>query len=293
MNGIHAFVKDPDVRQKLKEIQGIGTEATQENIIAVLFKRGYLEKKKKQVVSTNLGQLLIDLLNKGKAVVMVSPDMTALWEQKMADIESEKMTLESFVSEVADMTRDILSEKLDIPADISDVTSMTRQHKCLTENCEGFLRHIQKPEKSPFFSCPVCHATFNDINGLPSPKKELTGEIVEATCPLGCGRNARKFSGRYGPYWKCLCSPDVTFKDVDGQPVVKEQHTEAHCPVKGCKGKAVRLTSKKDGRLFWTCDKCGNFFDDKDGKPEIRDARAQKNAPRGASNSKTKGVSGV
>jgi DNA topoisomerase-3 len=143
MNGIHVFVKDPDIRQKLKEIQGIGTEATQENIIAVLFKRGYLEKKKKQVISTNLGQLLIDLLKKGeKTSVMVYPDMTALWEQKMTDIESGELTLESFVSEVAEMTREILSEKLDIPADIASVPGMTRQHRCLTENCEGFLRHI-------------------------------------------------------------------------------------------------------------------------------------------------------
>jgi DNA topoisomerase-3 len=293
MNRIHTFVKNPDVKQKLKEIQGIGTEATQENIIAVLFKRGYLEKKKKQVISTNLGRLLIDLLNKGKASVMVSPDMTALWEQKMADLENGRMTLESFVSEVADMTRDILAEKLDIPADISNIPGMARQHKCLTENCEGFLRHIQKPEKTPFFSCPVCHATFNDVGGIPTPKKEWTGEVVEATCPLGCGRNARRFSGRYGPYWKCLCSPDVTFKDVDGQPAVKEQRAEAHCPVKGCKGKAIRLTSKKDGRPFWKCDKCGNFFDDKDEKPAIREAHQQKNAPRETAKPRTKGVSGV
>jgi DNA topoisomerase-3 len=236
MNGIHAFVKNPDIRQKLKEIQGIGTEATQENIISVLFKRGYLEKKKKQVISTALGKLLIDLLNQGKASIMVYPDMTALWERKMTDIESGTMTLESFISEVAGMTRDILSEKLDIPADIADIPGMSRQHKCLTENCEGYLRHIRMPGKSPFFSCPVCHATFNDVGGVPTPKKEWSGEIVEAACPLGCGHNARRFSGRYGYYWKCLCSPDATFKDANGQPEIREQRTEAPCPVKGCKG---------------------------------------------------------
>ncbi|MDR1509461.1 MAG: hypothetical protein LBS53_07460 [Synergistaceae bacterium] len=80
MNNIHLFVKDPQIRAKLKEVQGIGTEATQENIIGVLFKRGYLAKRKKQVVSTELGKLLIDLLSTGKASVMVNPDMTALWE---------------------------------------------------------------------------------------------------------------------------------------------------------------------------------------------------------------------
>jgi DNA topoisomerase-3 len=292
MNGIHSFVKDPGIKQKLKEIEGIGTPATQENIITVLFKRGYLEKKKKQVISTNLGRLLVALLSAGKASVMVYPDMTALWEQEMTAIESGSASLEFFVSEVVDMVRDILSYKLDIPADIPDVPGMTRQHRCLTENCDGFLRHIRKPAQSPFFSCPVCHTTFNDVDGAPVPKKEWTGEIVEAPCPLRCGRNARRFSGRYGHYWKCLCSPDAAFKDVDGVPVLKEQRTEAKCPMKGCKGKAVRLTSKKDGRPFWKCDKCGNFYDDRDGQPIFRETH-EKHEKSGTSGTGSKGVVGM
>jgi transposase-like protein len=235
-----------------------------------------------------LGRLLIDLLSKGKAAVMVSPDMTALWEQRMTDIEKGGASLESFVSEVADMMRGILSEKLDVPADIA-VPGMTRQRRCLAENCKGFLRHIEKSGKSPFFSCPVCHATFNDVDGSPAPKKEWTGEIVEAPCPLDCGRNARRFSGRYGNYWKCLCSPDATFKDVDGKPEVKEQQTEANCPVKGCKGKAVCFTSKKDSRLFWKCGKCGNFFDDRDGQPVVREIHGK----RETSGPGAKGVGGM
>jgi transposase-like protein len=201
--------------------------------------------------------------------------MTALWEQRMTDIEDGSVSLESFIAEVADMVRDIISERLDVPADIS-VPGMTRRHRCPTEGCEGFLRHIEKPGKSPFFSCFVCHATFNDVDGAPAPKKEWTGEIVEAPCPFGCGRNARRFSGRYGNYWKCLCSPDATFKDVEGKPEIKEQRTEASCPVKGCKGKAVRFTGKKGGRLFWKCGKCGKFFDDGNGQPILREAHGER-----------------
>jgi transposase-like protein len=193
----------------------------------------------------------------------------------MTDIEDGSVSLESFIAEVADMVRDIISERLDVPADIS-VPGMTRRHRCPTDGCEGFLRHIEKPDKSPFFSCLVCHATFNDVDGAPAPKKEWTREIVEVPCPFGCGRNARRFSGRYGNYWKCLCSPDATFKDVEGKPETKERQTEANCPVKGCKGKAVRLTSKKDGRLFWKCGKCGKFFDDGDGQPILRETHGER-----------------
>jgi DNA topoisomerase-3 len=276
MNNIHVFVKDPGIRAKLKEIQGIGTEATQENIIGVLFKRGYIVKKKKQVVSTELGRLLIDVLSAGKASALVRPDMTALWEKRVGEIEAGSETLEAFVSDVADTVKDMLSERLEIPSDINGMPGVTRKHKCLTDGCDGYLRHIAPPKKSPFFSCPVCRKTFNDIGGAPVPRKEWTGEIVDAPCPLNCGKNARRFEGKYGYYWKCLCSPDVTFKDSGGVPAVREERTETKCPVSGCKGKAIRLTSKKDGRAFWKCGVCGNFFDDADGEPGLHGKSGKK-----------------
>jgi DNA topoisomerase-3 len=230
MNGIHAYVKDPNIKAKLRELQGIGTSATQEGIVSTLFERGYIEKRKKQVVSTDLGKLLIDLLTgngESKSAVLVYPDMTALWEQKMGDIEGGGVSLDSFVEEVADMVRDIMADDLRVPLDIP-----------------GLER-----------------------------RNEPDGETVEAQCPLNCGANARRFSGKYGFYWKCACSPDVIFKDIDGTPAVKESRVEAPCPAKGCSGKAVRLQSKKDGRAFWKCRKCGAFFDDAEGKPKTREAK--------------------
>jgi DNA topoisomerase-3 len=120
MNNIHVHVKDPQIKGKLRELQGIGTEATQEAILTTLFERGYIEKRKKQIVSTDLGRLLIDLLlgngeGESKASVLVYPDLTALWEQKMSDIESGAVSLDSFVEEVAGMVREILSGSLNIP----------------------------------------------------------------------------------------------------------------------------------------------------------------------------------
>jgi DNA topoisomerase-3 len=276
MNNVHRFVRDPEIRAKLKEVQGIGTEATQEDVISILFKRGYLEKRKKQVTSTLLGGLLIDLLSEGRASALVRPDLTALWERKMDEIGEGLLPLDTFVDEVADMARNIISDPLTFPSGVSDVSipGISRQPKCLTYGCGGFLRRIAKPGKSAFYSCPLCRATFSDAGGVPVPKKERIGETVEASCPLGCGGNARRYEGRYGPFWKCPCSPGVTFRDSGGIPVLREARearTEAPCPVKGCKGRAARFASKKDGRLFWKCATCGNFFDDVDGAPVLRE----------------------
>jgi DNA topoisomerase-3 len=280
MNGIHAFVENPDIRAKLKEVQGIGTAATQESIISTLFERGYIEKKKKIIQPTDLGRLLICLLSDGRASVMVRPDLTALWERTMSDIEAGSASLESFVSEVAGMVRGIISDRLNIPEDVPSISGMECLHKCLTPGCEGFLRHIAaKTGKNAFFSCPVCHLTFNAASGTPVAKKERpdgSGEVIEAPCPMSCGGNARRYEGRYGPFWKCACSPDVTFKDSGGVPAVREARVEAPCPAKGCKGKAVRFAGKKDGRPFWKCGMCDNFFDDFDGKPALRRGKSKR-----------------
>jgi hypothetical protein len=81
--------------------------------------------------------------------------------------------------------------------------------------------------------------------------------------------------GQYGFFWKCDCSPDLTFKDVDGKPVVREERPKAKCPVKKCKGTAEQYKAKSDGRLFWKCGTCGNLFDDADGKPVVREKKGK------------------
>lgn len=180
MNNIHVYVKDPEIRAKLKEVQGIGTEATQENIIGVLFRRGYLAKKKRQVVSTELGRLLIDLLNVSRASVMVQPDMTALWERRMADIENGGASLESFIGEVADRVRGIVSERLEIPARIPALSGMARQQrtraKCPSEGCGGsVVRFERKKDGRPFWKCDRCRNFFDDADGAPSQRNSGKG----------------------------------------------------------------------------------------------------------------------
>jgi DNA topoisomerase-3 len=129
MNNVDKFVQDPEIRLKLKEVQGIGTSATQENIIAVLFKRGYLEKKRKQLIPTDLGKLLINILSASRASVMVHPDLTALWERKMSDIEDGTLTLEAFISEAADMVRGIIADPLAIPGDMPGMAKRSKKNK--------------------------------------------------------------------------------------------------------------------------------------------------------------------
>ena len=243
MNSIHLYVENPEIRKQLKELDGIGTAATQENILALLFDRGYIEKRKKsggpaQIFSTPTGRALIDLLSAGgKSAAFVTPDLTAIWECDMTRIEKGELSLESFVGEVAKMVSEIVREPLSVP----------------------------------------------EISELPRKKKRQSESLIEADCPLECGKKARQYEGKYGVFWKCTCSPDVIFKDVDGVPALKEERPKAPCPVKACKGMAERM-QKKDGSFFWRCQVCKNFFDNENDLPFIREKQASRQSQKKKAN---------
>lgn len=179
MNGIHTFVKDPAVKEKLKEIQGIGTEATQENVILTLFKRGYLEKRKKQIVSTDLGKVLIEILSGGKAAMMVSPDLTAVWEEEMTGIEKGSVSLDDFIARVAGMVRDITTDRLSLPSEILGLKKREQrpEERCPADGCSGTVTlYKSKKDGRLFWKCSTCEGYFDDLGGQPVVRKKYVKE---------------------------------------------------------------------------------------------------------------------
>lgn len=84
MTNVHKFVTDPEVKKRLKENDGLGTEATRANIIETLLKRKFLERKgKTKLVSTKEGRSVIDALDNE----VTSPGLTAIWEAQLKKIE--------------------------------------------------------------------------------------------------------------------------------------------------------------------------------------------------------------
>jgi DNA topoisomerase III len=96
MTGIARFVDDPKIGQLLLETDGIGTPATQAQIIETLFERRFIEKHGRRIVSTQVGRALIQTLPE----IATRPDMTALWEAAMRRIADRQMPLEAFLAAV-------------------------------------------------------------------------------------------------------------------------------------------------------------------------------------------------
>ena len=66
------IVDDEELKEALKE-KGVGTPATRASIIEVLINRGYVERKRKNLLSTPNGRQLIALVQDDR---LKSPELT-------------------------------------------------------------------------------------------------------------------------------------------------------------------------------------------------------------------------
>ncbi|MBM3164460.1 MAG: DNA topoisomerase 3 [Bacteroidetes bacterium] len=102
------FVENEEMRESMKE-NGIGRPSTRSAIIETLFKRGYIEKKKKNLLATSTGMDLIDTI---KNDLLKSPELTGQWEHKLRKMERGEYNPQEFKQELFKMVRDITDEVL-------------------------------------------------------------------------------------------------------------------------------------------------------------------------------------
>jgi len=93
MTGIARFVSSQEIRKILKDTDGLGTEATRAGIIELLFRRGFLTRKGKQIHATDAGRGLIRALPEQATL----PDMTAHWEFKLNAISQKEASYQDFM----------------------------------------------------------------------------------------------------------------------------------------------------------------------------------------------------
>jgi len=86
---------------------GIGRPSTRANIIETLFRRKYIEKKKKNLFATQTGMDLIDTIQNE---LLKSPELTGDWERKLRLIEKGEYEPALFKKELIKMVTDLTNE---------------------------------------------------------------------------------------------------------------------------------------------------------------------------------------
>lgn len=104
MTSIAKYVEDKEIKELLKkkdkdkkgENGSIGTSATRSQIVEILIKRGYVEMKGKNIISTKLGKDFYHLL----PPEVKTADLTAKWWVIQEDIKEGKADVETLVQSV-------------------------------------------------------------------------------------------------------------------------------------------------------------------------------------------------
>jgi DNA topoisomerase-3 len=163
MTGIARFVDDQKIKQLLRETDGIGTPATQADIIETLFERRFIERQRRHIISTAIGRALVATLPE----VTTRPDMSALWEAAMRRISDSQLTLPTFLEAVTTQLRELIDR-----GRAAGALRVPGARPCAAPGCSGYLRRRKGPH-GIFWSCsryPECKQTAADERTAPGPK---------------------------------------------------------------------------------------------------------------------------
>ena len=203
MASVHRFITDPAAKAKLKETEGIGTEATRAKTIEILKDRKYIRADGKALVSTELGQRLVNMT----PPELKDPVTTAQWETRMSLIAEGKASLEDFLNDQIAALPGLLAGLLDVSKPFPPA------YPC--PECGRPLRRIPKKEKDEYFwGCAGykdgCQYTAPDDNGKPG--KKVPQVVSPHKCPK-CGKGmirkeSKKKKGSF--FWSCSGYPGCT-----------------------------------------------------------------------------------
>jgi DNA topoisomerase-3 len=141
-------VDDEEMRELLKD-NGIGRPSTRANIIETLFRRKYIERNRKNILATQTG---IDLIQIISNETLKSAELTGDWERKLRLIEKGEFGLEQFKQELVKMVVDLTNEVL-FQSEGKTVTIITEEDKEEKKTATKTKKKVVDPTK---LTCPKC-----------------------------------------------------------------------------------------------------------------------------------------
>ncbi|MHB1669041.1 DNA topoisomerase 3 [Thiomonas sp.] len=223
MTGVHKLVTDPKLKARLKETSGLGTEATRASMIEVLITREYAERSKKDIVPTDRGVQLIDMLRK-VAPDLADPGYTALQEDALADIAAGRAPFAAFMDSQGQAARSFSRTLLD--GKLTDQQLVL--HACPA--CGGArCAALKSKAGNAYHRCMDCQSAFGNEGGKPGKPFE----------DKPAGEAGQKAAGAAAAGPQCTACKKPTFKN-------ETKTGKAYYRCGGCKG--AWWPDKQDGK---------------------------------------------
>lgn len=189
--------EDEELRDAMKE-NGIGRPSTRAAIIETLYKRRYIRKDKKNIVATQTG---IDVIQVIHEELLKSPELTGQWERKLRMIERGDYDASVFIGELKQMVVDIIRSVM------SDNTNRTVSYV----DIEAEKKKAAAEKKAAAAEKKAQESSSSEAKPKRSRKKKEMQ--IPAKCPL-CGGDVIKGHSAYGcSNWKTGCSWRLPFEN--------------------------------------------------------------------------------
>jgi DNA topoisomerase-3 len=157
MEGAGKSIEDDDLREAMRE-KGLGTPATRAQIIEGLITEKYILREGKELIPTPKAFSLVTLLHGLGVPELFSPELTAEWEFKLAQMEHGALARSAFMREIVGMTKHIVAQAKNYESDTVPGDFATLSARC--PNCGGEVHEQYKK-----FACADCSFGFWKIMG--------------------------------------------------------------------------------------------------------------------------------
>ena len=201
-------IDDEELAQAIKDC-GIGTPATRAAIIETLINREYMIRLNKQLIPTEKGLFIYDLL-KDKQIADVA--MTGQWEQSLARIERGEYSAEDFRKGIEDYTGSIVGELLSLEDRFEHSGIGIPCPKC----GKGTMQFYKKVVRCDNPACD-CHV-FREKAG-----KELTNDQLKALLTEGRTGIIKGFKSKQGNSFDAVVCLNDQFETELSFPERKSQ----------------------------------------------------------------------
>jgi len=148
MENAGKLVEDGELREAMSA-KGLGTPATRASIIEGLVYENYLQRVGRELHPTAKAFSLITLLRGLKVPELTSPELTGDWEFKLRQIEQGKLKRNSFMEEIAVMTRHMVEQAKSHRGETISGDFSTLKSPC--PKCGGVVHETYKK-----FQCQKC-----------------------------------------------------------------------------------------------------------------------------------------
>jgi DNA topoisomerase III len=203
MEAAGKLIEDEELREAMSQ-RGLGTPATRAQIIEGLLLDGYVNRQGRDLIVTQKGLSLINLLRGIGIQALTSPEMTGDWEFKLKQMEHDAMPRPEFMNGIRSFAAEIVAKAKNFSGNSVEGQFMDLEAKCPRCGAIGFK------ESYKAYQCKACGLVlWKNMAG-----RELEREEIKSLLEEGTAGQLEGFRSKLGRPFSAVVRLDGDFKQV-------------------------------------------------------------------------------